>query len=244
MIQVGDLCAYFRSAIGGGYCYGASGEVSSLARRRQWAEWNPSQAGNLLGLCAKWDGKRVWDCSGLFRGAYRELATYASGGATTIFNTWLIESGKIETMPMERGIAVFRGTEKTKEHIGLYVGEGRVVDARSASKGVLLGALGSYAWTHWGRLRGVQYTGSERLEEEALYLAEVVLVKKGLNLRTQPVLADNTIKLLALGEVTEVLSDDCGDGFARVRHGGVKGYCTRSYLRRIGTGVRDEVEGK
>lgn len=226
-IATHNLCVYAREAVGGGYCYGSSGEICTLSRRKQWAEWNPSQKHNLLGICAKWDGKRVWDCSGLFRGAWRALLTYKSGGATSIFTKWCVQTGAIETMPDEPSIAVFKGTEKQKEHVGLYIGGSAVVDARGASKGVVCGRIDSYRWTHWGRLADVDY---DRNESALPIQAKVVNVKVGLNLRTAPVLGDNTICLMEEGAVVDLLVEDCGGGFVYVRYGDVLGYCTRVHL--------------
>lgn len=159
MIKVADLIEYAKNAVGGGYCFGSSGEVCTPSRRQQWATWNPSQSSNLLGICAKWDGMKVWDCSGLFRGAWRTLWKYKSGGATTIYNKWCNKKGTIDTMPDIPGVAVFRGNSTTKEHIGLYIGNGEVIDARGSKCGVLRGTLQSYGkWTHWGMLSDVDYS--------------------------------------------------------------------------------------
>lgn len=244
MIQAIDLCNYARNAISGGYCYGSSGEVCSLARRQQWAVANPAQQANLLGVCAKWDGKKVWDCSGLFRGAWRALAIYKSGGATTIFNTWCIQSGLILQIPDEPGIAVFRSDGKGMAHVGLYLGDGMVVDARGASKGVLHGPLKEYAWTHWGRLAEVSYLGVNAVEEKIkadmsekrtpLYLAIVIDVKTGLNFRTSPGNGLNTMELLKPGSVVEVLQEHCGNGFSLVRVNRREGYVTEAYLMPLG----------
>ena len=107
-IKAADLVTYARAAVGGGYCFGASGQMCSEKQRHIWAKDNPSASGNLLGVCAKWDGKKVWDCSGLFRGAWRELLKAKRGGATTIFNTWASEKGTIDSMPDVPGVALFR----------------------------------------------------------------------------------------------------------------------------------------
>lgn len=192
-------------------------------------------------MCAKWDGKKVWDCSGLFRGAWRALLKYKSGGATTIFKTWCIETGPIETMPDEAGLAVFKGSGTSMSHIGLYTGNGMVVDARGSAKGVLYEPIGAVAWTHWGRLADVDYEGHTGAGSgsctvpptDALYRAKVVNVKTGLNFRTSPQLIENTIMLLKKDSIVEVLEDNVGGGLARVRFGNVTGYCTRSYLLQL-----------
>ena len=68
---------------------------------------------------------------------------------------------------------------------------------------------------------------------EPLYQAEVINVNIGLNLRTSPVNATNTILLIPKGGVVDVLQDNCGNGFAYVRYFGTLGYCTRSYLMQL-----------
>ena len=154
-IKASDLVQYAVNAVGGGYCWGADGQVCSPAVRQELANRtsNTETRNNLLSLCAKWDGKKVWDCSGLFRGAWRALLKYRSGGATGIYNKWCSMTGTIDTLPDEPGIAVFRGTPNNMEHVGLYIGGGEVIDARGSAKGVVRGTLESYGrWTHWGRL--------------------------------------------------------------------------------------------
>lgn len=231
-IKAEALCQYALDAVGGGYCYGASGEVCSESNRTKWAQWNPSQASNLLGVCQKWDGKRVWDCSGLFRGAWRSLASYRSGGATTIYRERGQEKGIIATMPDVPGIAVLRGDAKTKEHIGLYVGNGMVVDARGSKKGVLHAPISAYpgGWTHWLHFDEVEYAGSTP-EEKPIHLpqkARVTGVRIGLNLRTSNRIEKNTILLIPEGAVVEFLWEE-GD-FALVRYQEEVGYVSRRYL--------------
>lgn len=83
-IKAEALITYTKNAVGGGYCWGADGQVCSPSVRQELANrtGNAETRYNLLNLCAKWDGQRVWDCSGLFRGAWRALLKYRSGGAT------------------------------------------------------------------------------------------------------------------------------------------------------------------
>jgi len=243
MIKARDLVQYGRQAEGGGYLWGSDGQTSSLRFRNELAaRLNPatqqSTIDNILRVGAKWDGRACWDCSGLFRGAWRKLMVYKSGGSTTIWNTWCTETGPIGTMPDEPGIAVFRGTTTPRpsmSHVGLYIGNGEVVDARGTALGVLRRPLNSYAWTHWGRLRDVAYNDDAptAVVPTPLYQAEVVNVNIGLNLRTSPVNTTNTILLIPKGGVVDVLQDNAGGGFAYVRYFGILGYCTRSYLLQL-----------
>lgn len=237
MIEALHLCAFAKEAVGAGYCFGASGEICSPARRLEWAERAPAQRDKLLGVCKKWDGKRAFDCSGLFRGAWKKLLRYRSGGATTIYKSWCAEKGPIATMPDTAGIAVFRGSEKTKEHIGLYVGKGEVVDARSSEKGVVIGPLSSYPWTHWGRLSDVSPAEPAHGWREALYTAHVkTQTGGGIGLWAD---AQKKVKRWPIPEdgIVEVLSEkDAATGFVEARYGAFEGVVDAAYLVRAQIG--------
>lgn len=238
MIKADKLIEYAINAVGGGYCWGADGQVCSPAVRQELANRtsNTETRNNLLGLCAKWDGKKIWDCSGLFRGAWRALLKYRSGGATGIYNKWCTEKGTIDSMPDEPGIAVFRGTPNNMEHVGLYIGNGEVIDARGSAKGVVRGTLESYGrWTHWGRLEDVDYSEGET--EEKPTVADVkwhAMVKtktgNGINLWDTP-LKSASVQRVPEGATVDVLYE-AGNGFVLASYGGVLGYADAGYLAR------------
>lgn len=233
-INAKDLVAYALEAVGSGYVYGSSGQRCTLALRESCAAANPSQKENILGTSARWDGKYVWDCSGILRGAWRALWQYRSGGATTIFNTWCAEKGDIATMPDIPGILVFRGTDKTKAHVGVYVGNGMVVDARGSREGVLLGTKDSYAagWSHWAMADEVDYENSLPTPEDipALWTGHVrTRTGKGIS-----IWADNA-KSAALAKIPEnaqvdILGEPDSLGFAQVRYNKVIGLSDLQYV--------------
>ena len=237
-IKASDLVQYAVNAVGGGYCWGADGQVCSPAVRQELANRtsNTETRNNLLSLCAKWDGKKVWDCSGLFRGAWRALLKYRSGGATGIYSKWCTEKGTIDSMPDEPGIAVFRGTPNNMEHVGLYIGGGEVIDARGSAKGVVRGTLESYGrWTHWGRLEDVDY--SEEETEEKPTVTDVkwrATVKtktgNGISLWDTP-LKSASVQRVPEGAAVDVLYE-AGNGFVLASYGGVLGYADAGYLVR------------
>ena len=228
---------YAVNAVGGGYCWGADGQVCSPAVRQELANRtsNTETRNNLLGLCAKWDGKKVWDCSGLFRGAWRALLKYRSGGATGIYNKWCFMTGTIDTLPDEPGIAVFRGTPNNMEHVGLYIGGGEVIDARGSAKGVVRGTLESYGrWTHWGRLEDVDYGESETdgpATNKVKWSATVrTKTGNGINLWDTP-LKSASVQRVPEGAAVDVLYE-AGNGFVLASYGGVLGYADAGYLVR------------
>ncbi|MDL2317784.1 NlpC/P60 family protein [Eubacteriales bacterium OttesenSCG-928-A19] len=255
-IRADDLCAYGLNAVGGGYVYGSSGQICTLKFRESCAAANPSQRENILGTSAKWDGKRVWDCSGIFRGAWRELWQYRSGGATTIFRTWCetkdrisaqdvfqaacAEKGLIGTMPDLPGTLVFRGEGTTMQHIGLYVGNGIVVDARGSSQGVLYGTLDSYkvrgelGWTHWGLADDVDYANAIQKPSDIIPLwVGHVKTRTGSGISLW---LDNTKKTAASkdkirdGSLVEILGEMDEKGFAAARYGGKAGVVDLTFI--------------
>ena len=246
-IKASDLVQYAVNAVGGGYCWGADGQVCSPAVRRELANRtsNTETRNNLRGLCAKWDGKKVWDCSGLFRGAWRALLKYRSGGATGIYNKWCSMTGTIDTLPDEPGIAVFRGTPNNMEHVGLYIGNGEVIDARGSAKGVVRGTLESYGrWTHWGRLEDVDYSEGETEEKPTVtdvkwHATVKTQTGNGINLWDTP-LKSASVQRVPEGAAVDVLYE-AGNGFVLAFYNGVLGYADVGYLVPEGGAAGDSV---
>lgn len=232
MIQAHEYVDYVMNAVGRGYVYGASGQICSLKFRQQCAEANPSQKTNILGICEKWDGKRVWDCSGIMRGAWRSLLYYRSGYTTFIYRQWCTRKGEIETMPDQAGTFVFRGTEDKFQHIGTYVGNGMVVDARGSKEGVLYKPFDAYPWTHWAQADEIDFRNDVEPGEQqpVLWLGTVkTRTGNGISLWTS---SQKTLKVRDVPESAEVdvLDEPDGRGFAHCRYGGKVGYADLQYV--------------
>ena len=101
----------------------------------------------------QWVGKRVADCSGMFRWAANELGAYIYHGSNTIWKSYTDSTrrgavgGKMTICP---GTAVFQEKGGTRHHIGLYVGGGKVIEAQGTRTGVVESQLS--AWDEWGEL--------------------------------------------------------------------------------------------
>lgn len=162
-----ELVAFCKSLVGKwGYVYGTYGQTCTKALREAKAKQYPKYKSNYMNICPKWDGKKVCDCSGMFKAWALEQAKklgislivpMASGGwdasANGAYSYWCTEkSTNMKTMPDEPGIALFYDG-----HIGIYVGNGEVVEARGSSYGVVKTKLKDRAWKKWGRLNWVTY---------------------------------------------------------------------------------------
>lgn len=240
-----DQCYRGRGVGRAGYIWGAHGEKCTPAMRAEWARRAPDQATMINGTGAKWDGMYCWDCSGIFRGLTRELGTYVSGGATTIFNKRCVRTGRLATMPDMRGVAVFRakaGSDTQMAHVGFYMGNGIVIHAKGTAYGVVREDISKHAWTHWGAVEYIAYDGDIQEEEEqpmnVLYEATVVTkTDANINLWSSSAKTKSMIKV-PKGDTVEVLDATAPKGWVYARYRGVTGYADDRYL------VRKEAPGQ
>lgn len=156
MIAASELVRLFRIPLEEhwGYIWGGAGDVWTRANQAAATRDMTVEYGD------KWVGRRVADCSGLFVWAYRELGEEIYHGSNTIFNAHTGKTGplfgEVEIFP---GTAVFQVSKGRRTHIGLYVGDGAVIEARGTRSGVIESDLSE--WDEWGQLAAVDYSGVE-----------------------------------------------------------------------------------
>lgn len=159
-IKSSDLVSFVISAkqSGWGYVFGGQGQLYTKELAEDWARRRRSgrDYDYFVVRCARWFGKIVVDCSGLIIEAYRsQISGYGDKTANTLFRR-CVQTGKLSTIPNIPGLCVWRSG-----HIGLYIGDGKVVEAGGTSVGVVTSELQSPAsnkrWTNWGRMADVDY---------------------------------------------------------------------------------------
>ena len=153
-----DLVKWCENAYknGWGYVYGGHGQVCTKQYLDQQASLFPGNneaGGEMRTVGEKWLGKRVVDCIGLIKSyawynADSDQITVGSNGftdcgANTIRNN-VKEGGAISTMPDIPGLAVWMDG-----HIGVYVGNGEVIEAQGTAYGVVKTQLKNRGWTKW-----------------------------------------------------------------------------------------------
>jgi hypothetical protein len=114
-----------------------------------------------------WIGKRVADCSGLFTWAFRQLGGTMYHGSNTMYLSYcsakghLIGGKRADGKPLLPGTAMFiYNSDKAKyTHVGVYVGDGLVIEAMGAKNGVTTSKPSK--WGFWGELKGVDYSDSK-----------------------------------------------------------------------------------
>jgi len=121
----------------------------------------------------EWIGGRAADCAGLMK-AYLwwqddalgpKYAGYQDQTANIIYNSATIK-GDIRTIPNTHGVLVWRSG-----HIGVYIGNGEVIEARGVEYGVVRTRLSDRNWTNWCRYSFLAYptTGWITIDNQAYY---------------------------------------------------------------------------
>lgn len=229
---------WIRSKVGCGYVYGATGWVCSPKRRQQQAEQYPKYEENIMGICAKWDGKECFDCAQFIRRALESVGvTGVPSGATSQWRKTSLwsEMGTIDTLPQDGLVALCRESPKgseTMQHIGWRMSDGNVIDARSSSRGVIVSRLESYNWTHWMRpIIGSSDTEPERNDTEMLYKAVVTTESGSLNVRQSPK-TGHILGRVPRRATVEVLTEP-KDGWCRIRYNDLLGYASTEFLTEV-----------
>lgn len=88
------------------------------------------------------------DCSGLIKS---KVEVCARGTEELLAESPL--SGPIETIPDIPGLGVY-----TFGHVGIYVGDGMVIDARTENSGIGYDSVEYETWTNWFEIKGVDYS--------------------------------------------------------------------------------------
>lgn len=149
------LIDYCRAQLGRPYFYGTFGNTASKAlydaKKKQYPKyytWDYS---------SKYDGQRVHDCAGLIKG-YLWSATPDSPpkynakedyGATAFYQH-CSKKGTMSSFDNVPGRLVFKGKAAKMSHVGVYIGGGRIIEAKGHAYGVVESPLNS-DWTHWGQ---------------------------------------------------------------------------------------------
>jgi len=159
-----DLATYAIHAWeqGWGYVWGTCGWVLTDSLFESKLNQYPDGVGNHEDFIREnWLHGRTTDCVGLIKG-YGWLDTqtltvgYGTNGmpdysANQMFNAATV-TGTIDTIPEKPGLAVWRDG-----HIGVYIGDGYVIEAMGTHYGVVKTKLAERSFTHWLEIPYIDY---------------------------------------------------------------------------------------
>ena len=143
------LVAYAKAQLGKPYWYGAFGQAAS----KEFYEQKKRQYPDRYDWVYDGETRKVHDCVGLIKGylwcenpddttpAYNASQDKSANAMYTACKT----KGEMATMPDIPGILVF-----FPGHVGVYIGNGEVIEARSRRYGVYTSKLSERQWKTWG----------------------------------------------------------------------------------------------
>lgn len=154
--------AIYAEESGWGYVWGTFGQVLDESLFNAKLEQYPEQVGRYSDFIeSNWMARRTADCVGFIKG-YCWLdptnlqIVYATNGAPDISADQMYqnatEKGAIDTIPEISGLAVWH-----EGHIGIYIGNGLVIEAKGTRYGVVQTQLSSGSWTHWLKIPYITY---------------------------------------------------------------------------------------
>ena len=145
-----------------GYVWGTFGHVLTESLfEAKLAQYPDALACNADFIRQTWVGGRTTDCVGLIKGygwldAETEEIVYNTNGMPDITANEMYHaasvSGTIDTIPETPGLAVWH-----EGHIGVYIGNGEVIEAMGTRYGVVKTKLEGARWTHWLKIPYISY---------------------------------------------------------------------------------------
>lgn len=231
VITTSALIEKFKKALADdwGYIYGAAGEVWTEAKQKNATRETTVKYGK------QWIGHHVADCSGLFTWAFKQLGGYMYHGSNTMYLQYCTAKGELKAgkrtdgKTLQPGTAVFVWKEKDKKygHVGLYIGNGYVIEAASTKSGVIKSKVTNSKWTNWGELKGVSYAESKPVPVPKGY-AEVTGVRVAL--RKAPSTSASIIMRIDTGNQVKVETPPPSE-WEYVEYQGKKGYMMKQFLK-------------
>lgn len=145
-----------------GYVYGTYGGVLDETLLTSKISQYPNEVGSYEDFIRQhWLGGRTADCVGLIKGygwyntETKHMEIGSNGmpdiGANAMFKN-ATEKGTIDTIPEIPGLAVWH-----EGHIGIYIGNGEVIQAANTNAGVVRTPIEQSGWTHWLKVPYIQY---------------------------------------------------------------------------------------
>lgn len=207
------LVAFVKTKLRTNYVYGMKGAVLTTAKfnqlRKMYQTTIPSRDVKKVGtVCC--------DCSGLiswYTGTLRSSSNFKSTAKR------VEPISKInQAVP---GCAVWRNG-----HIGVYIGNGEIIEARGSRYGTVLTKVRNRDFTHILWLKDIDYSSAANTTAPT-----GVTVRTTANLNMRKEANKNSAAILVIPANKDVSwISDAGNGWSKVKYNGKTGYCNNGYL--------------
>ena len=153
-----------------GYIWGMVHVMWSEARQKSYNEKYKDDPNRQTSIRygSRWYGHWVTDCAGLCHYCGKECGVSVHQGSNLIWECDLSSRGQLKAGKKSNGenvkagslVFVYKAASKKRTHVGIYAGNGVVIEAAGTKEGVITSKITDSKWTDWGELKGVDYSGA------------------------------------------------------------------------------------
>ena len=217
------LVEYAKAQLGKPYWYGTFGQAASKSLHTQKKNQYPSYyQWSYAGETAK-----VHDCVGLIKGYLwcdsptdnTPVYNAAQDKSANMMRDACTTKGAMSTIPEVPGVLVFMNN-----HVGVYIGNGEVIEARGHSHGVVKTKLANRPWTSWGYCPYITYE-----KAESTFTLKLPVLKKGAKSETV-----KAMQFLLISNGCNMEGYGADGSFGAATEKAVKAYQTKSGLTATG----------
>lgn len=213
-----------------GYIWGTDGEKWTAAKQKAIEQTTDADRALSRQYGSKWIGHMVADCSGLFSWAFGQLGGYMYHGSNTMWDKYCSAKGELskgirdDGQELKPGTAVFTHSSEKRGHVGLFIGNGLVIEAAGAKQGVITSKVTDKKWVEWGELVGVYYG-----DPEPVPAGYAIVTGKNVALRKGPSTSCAVITRAPTGSKVKIT--DPPPDWEYITYNGKKGYMMKQYLK-------------
>lgn len=220
-----------------GYIYGTWGRIWTAQLQRAYSQPSKTNWKKTKQYGSQWIGRMVTDCSGLVRWACDQLGEAVAHHSHYLYTDYCRNRGKLKnglradgTQPLPGSLVFLVNSEGRKHHVGVYVGNDVVIEAKGTQYGVVTSNLAH--WDAWGELKCINYTGQEMPQQEVIGRPTAITTNPGsyLNLRAQPTKASQSLAQIPRGATVIVINKD-DPKWWKIEYRGKIGYAASQYLK-------------
>ena|GEM_PF-684749 len=194
-------------------------------------------------------GKRCADCIGLIKGYHwvDDLGNikYLQNGTPDVNTSGMFNNTKIKgliaTMPEVPGLIVYKSG-----HVGVYEGEGHVIEAKGFAYGVVRSTIKETAWTHWLMDPWISYDGYEEMigfEKIIFPCAALVATRVDPHINIwQDARKSKSLLKVNRGDTLYVIGPAEVSGWYIVFKDGVRGFADAQYLTLFNADIPDGID--
>lgn len=162
---------------------------------------------------------RAFDCSGFVYYVYSQCGLMSTRMSAASYYS---RCAKTDKASLHAGDLVFHHNGNKVSHVGIYIGNGRVIHCKGRDVGVIEEALSAYSWNRFGRWAGVYDNSASTTENPAN-----VLTLGSLNIRTGSGKSHDVIGVVRKNtRLPYVGTDTAGEKWYKVMYNGQTGYIT------------------